>query len=162
MDRYQSTPKLQRWNRWSLGMDKKFHPTLCNGCNYLSILGVKLNHVCVRGPRGTGWRWRSLFNSARLVYTSDALPYLGISFSAVHLHLVIKQCIIICWNTLQCHNPAVLNPALMDTDILPRRTSVKNYLSTASWSDRWRPSSSSPGLYLVHTQVDAYIISRQR
>ena len=40
---YLSIPKLQRLYRWSLGMDKWFHPTLCTGCNYLSMLGLKLN-----------------------------------------------------------------------------------------------------------------------
>ena len=28
-----------------------FHPTFYNGCNYLSMLGLKLNHVIKRGPR---------------------------------------------------------------------------------------------------------------
>ena len=37
--------KLQRLHRWSLGMDKLFHPTLYNRCNDLSMLGWKLNHV---------------------------------------------------------------------------------------------------------------------
>ena len=46
-----STPKLQRCNRGSLGMDKLFHPIHYNGCNYLSMLGLKLNHVSKRGPR---------------------------------------------------------------------------------------------------------------
>ena len=46
-----SIPKLQRLHRWSLGMDKQFHPTLYNGCNYLSMLGLKLNHVSKRGHR---------------------------------------------------------------------------------------------------------------
>ena len=32
------------------GMDKQFHPTLYNGCNYLSMLGIKLNHASERGP----------------------------------------------------------------------------------------------------------------
>ena len=44
--------KLQRLHCWSLGMDKKFHLTLYNGCNYLSMLGLKLNHISKRGP----WR----------------------------------------------------------------------------------------------------------
>ena len=48
---YLSIPKLQRCNRWSLGMDKWFHTTLYNGCNYLSMLGLKLNHVSKRGRR---------------------------------------------------------------------------------------------------------------
>ena len=29
----------------SLGMDKLFHPTLYRACDYLSKLGLKLNHV---------------------------------------------------------------------------------------------------------------------
>ena len=48
---YLSIPKLQRCNRWSLRMDKLFHPIHYNGCNYLSMLGLKLNHVSKRGPR---------------------------------------------------------------------------------------------------------------
>ena len=48
---YLSIPKLQRCNRWSLGMDKYIHPTFYNGCNYLSMLGLKLNHVSKRGHR---------------------------------------------------------------------------------------------------------------
>ena len=45
-----SIPKLQRFHRWSLGMDKYFHPTLCNGCNYLPMRGFKLIQVSKRGP----------------------------------------------------------------------------------------------------------------
>ena len=37
-------------NGWSLGMDKNFHPTLHNVCNYLSVVGLKLNHIRRRGP----------------------------------------------------------------------------------------------------------------
>ena len=48
---YLSIPKLQRCNRWSLGMDKQFHPILYNGCNHLSIQILKLNHISKRGPR---------------------------------------------------------------------------------------------------------------
>ena len=43
--------KLQRLYRWSLGKDKQFHPTLYNGCNYLSMLGLthwgRVTHICV-------------------------------------------------------------------------------------------------------------------
>ena len=49
---YLSIPKLQRCNRWSLGMDKLFHPALYNWCDYISMLGLKLNPVNKRGPRG--------------------------------------------------------------------------------------------------------------
>ena len=31
-------------------MDTYFHPTPYNGCDYLSVLGLKLNHVSKRGP----------------------------------------------------------------------------------------------------------------
>ena len=48
---YLSIPKLQGLQHWSLGMDKLFHPTLYDGCNYLSMLGFKLIHVSKRGPR---------------------------------------------------------------------------------------------------------------
>ena len=37
------------------GMGKLFHPTLYNGCNYLSILGLKLNHVSKRGYWCQSW-----------------------------------------------------------------------------------------------------------
>ena len=49
---YLSIPKLNfnGCNRWSLGMDKCFHPTVYNGCDYLSMLGLKLNHVSKRAP----------------------------------------------------------------------------------------------------------------
>ena len=48
---YLSIPKLQQCNCWSLGMDKKFHPTLYWACDYLSMLRWMLNHVSKRGPR---------------------------------------------------------------------------------------------------------------
>ena len=40
-----------------LGMDKQFHPTVYDGCNYLSMLGLKLNHVSEGGHWLTmpGW-----------------------------------------------------------------------------------------------------------
>ena len=42
---YLSIPKLQRFHRWSFGMDNQFHHTHHNGCNYLSMLGLKLIHA---------------------------------------------------------------------------------------------------------------------
>ena len=35
----------------TLGMENKFQSTFHNGCNYLSMLGLNLNHVSKRGPR---------------------------------------------------------------------------------------------------------------
>ena len=43
-------PKLQWCNLWSLEMDKLFHHILYNGCNYLSILGLKSIYVKKKGP----------------------------------------------------------------------------------------------------------------
>ena len=48
---YLSIPKLQRLHRWSLGMDKSFHPTHYQACNYLSMLGLKINRVSKRRHR---------------------------------------------------------------------------------------------------------------
>ena len=73
---YLSIPKLQRLHRWSLGMDKLCQPTLSNGCNYLPILGLKLNHVSKRALGGAAtifvqrtnvetnaYNWRASFAS---------------------------------------------------------------------------------------------------
>ena len=46
-----SIPKLQWLHHWSLGMDTSFYPTLYNGWNYSSMLGLKLHHVSKRAPR---------------------------------------------------------------------------------------------------------------
>ena len=40
---YLPIPKLQRLHRWSLRMDNQFHPIICNGWNYLSILDTLFN-----------------------------------------------------------------------------------------------------------------------
>ena len=46
---YLSIPKLQRCTRWSLGMDKRISSHTLLACDYLSMLGLKLNHVSNRG-----------------------------------------------------------------------------------------------------------------
>ena len=53
---YLVIPKPQRLHRWSLGMGKSFHPTFYNGCDYLSLLGLKLNHVSKRGHWGSWYK----------------------------------------------------------------------------------------------------------
>ena len=40
-----SIPKLQRFHYWSLEINKQFHPTFYSGCNYWSMLGLKLISV---------------------------------------------------------------------------------------------------------------------
>ena len=39
---------MDKCNRWNLGMEKIFHPTIYRICDYLSVLGFKLIHVCKR------------------------------------------------------------------------------------------------------------------
>ena len=39
---YLSISKCQLFSRWSLEMDKKYHPTIYIGGNYLSLLELKL------------------------------------------------------------------------------------------------------------------------
>ena len=45
--RYVRVLSLQRW---SLEMEMELHPTLYNGCNDFSMLGLKLSHVSKRAP----------------------------------------------------------------------------------------------------------------
>ena len=40
-------------------MDKQFHCPLYNGCNYLWMLWLKLNHFSTRGPRNLWICWRN-------------------------------------------------------------------------------------------------------
>ena len=48
---YLSISKLQRFQRWSLGIDMRFDPTLYNGCKYLSMLRLMVKHISKNGPR---------------------------------------------------------------------------------------------------------------
>ena len=79
---YLSIHKLQRCNRWSLGMDKLFHPTYHNGCNYLSMLGLKLNHVSKSG------HWKMI----RLIVTTRT-PWAGDDIHKVDSSLLCKVCV---------------------------------------------------------------------
>ena len=67
-----------RCNRWSLGMDKLFHPTLYWAYNYLSMLGLKLTHVSKRGPRWFHFVWHVIasYSAALLFCICDALLFL--------------------------------------------------------------------------------------
>ena len=48
---YVSILKLQRCNRWSLIIEKQSHPTLCDICDYLSVLRLNLILVCKMDSR---------------------------------------------------------------------------------------------------------------
>ena len=80
---YLSIPKLQRCNRWSLGMDKQFHPTLFWARNYLSMLGLKLNHVSKRGhskatPKNVHMDW--LYDHIKINHNKTVHIFHGIYF----------------------------------------------------------------------------------
>ena len=54
---YLFIPKVQRCrNRWSLGMDMYFHHILYQACDYLFILGLKLDHINKSGHCNL-WYW---------------------------------------------------------------------------------------------------------
>ena len=65
-----------------IGMDKWFHPTLHHWCNYLSMMGLKLNHVSKRGPCPLFtmrygillWPYIARLYAARLHGTMSAFP----------------------------------------------------------------------------------------
>ena len=46
---YLSIPKLQRYNRWTLECISNFIPHFTGACDYLSMLGLKSNHVIKMG-----------------------------------------------------------------------------------------------------------------
>ena len=102
---YLSVPKLQRLHRWSLGMDKLFHPTLYNGCDYLSMLGLRLNHVGKSGPRK---------HSPVCVCVTEILNISGlicarIRTAALSRHVQLKYKKNICdWYEILLHNNQVL------------------------------------------------------
>ena len=69
-ENYSSIPKHQRCNRCSLGMDKWFHHTFYNGCNYWPIMGLKLIHVSKRAPAMAA-RWQTPLGNNPFVNTNQ-------------------------------------------------------------------------------------------
>ena len=60
----------QQLHRWSLGMDKWLHPTLYNGFNYLSMLGLKVHPVSKRDHL---WKTKTGFSCIVDTMLIDAL-----------------------------------------------------------------------------------------
>ena len=54
-----SFAKLQRLHHWRMGVNDYFHPTLWYGYNYLSVLGLKLNHASEKAP--SCWRIHTIY-----------------------------------------------------------------------------------------------------
>ena len=96
-------PKLQQLHCWSLVKDRWFHPTLYVRCNYLSMLGLNLNHVCEMGPWSSTARqpfkyWLHIYVDPNLVINvfADALACDGAKPSAgtvltTKLHLFLLK-----------------------------------------------------------------------
>ena len=59
--------------RWHLRMRKPFYLTLCNRCSYVSILGIKLNHVSEHALRCISLRQCFLL----MMYTRPSPPYIN-------------------------------------------------------------------------------------
>ena len=58
----------------SLGMNKQFHPILHNGCNYLSMLGFKLNHVSKRCSWWHHSKWLTRSGEISLHHSVNSSP----------------------------------------------------------------------------------------
>ena len=57
---YLFIPYIQRLHRLSFVMDEQFHPSLYNGCNYLSMLGLKSTDIAKIGPL---WQKKKICNA---------------------------------------------------------------------------------------------------
>ena len=68
-----SIPKLQQLHWWSFGIDKYVCTILHNGCNYLSMLGLKLIHVSKRVTRSIAV-WSDCLFSGTHRYSLDTSP----------------------------------------------------------------------------------------
>ena len=63
--------KLQRYNRWSFGMDNYSHPILYYACVYLSMLRLKLIHVSKGAYSGLLCNsFEDLMSSSNFIYCS--------------------------------------------------------------------------------------------
>ena len=49
LPQFEFTDGFEMMHRWSLGMDKLFHPKLNGVCDYWSMMVLKLNHVSNMG-----------------------------------------------------------------------------------------------------------------
>ena len=79
---YLSIPKLQRCKfGGSLEMDKWFHPTLYNVCNYVSMLGLKLIHVNKSGPCRYQKSLSYVTRHIGMYYCATVLQYRMLSYS---------------------------------------------------------------------------------
>ena len=110
---YLSIPQRERRNRWHLGMDKKFHSTFSYACDYLSMLGFKLNHVCKRGywcynELGVCNRYRYLFHTEYSDCSTGKDYMLSKMYVSEKKKFVFRGLSYFIWIYLQRHSYVVL------------------------------------------------------
>ena len=93
------TYPFPNFNRhWGLGMDKWFHSTHYNGCNYLFMLGYKLTHVRKRGTR-----WINSCIQVSQYGIDDDLPFVKIYEKNIivphksSVHVYVTRWLVISW-----------------------------------------------------------------
>ena len=95
-----SIPKLQRYNRWSLGMDKYFIPHFTWAFNYLSMAGLNIIHVSKSGHRSPfNWLGFTLISpSAAFIrkWTGSAL-FKVMAWRQLEPSHYLNQCRLIIW-----------------------------------------------------------------
>ena len=107
------------WNyHWSLGIDEWFHTTLYDECDYSFMLGLKLNHVWVKGAHGVSIV--IIFYKIHSVIWKFTLfsPKLNTHFrelSGTDVFAVTKQCLPIITHGLQ---PSFIRTSYKDTRIM--------------------------------------------
>ena len=150
---YLPIPKLQRCNRWSLGMDKWFNPTLFWACDYLSMLGLKLNHVSKSGhwhAEFIAWniqKYTTIFLDAELAQ-QVLNPFLSVWFPSRPWVVFVqsieeRRCI---WSSTNSHVPTTSE---WSTSLLP--TEVPRILEV--W---WYVLCVSPAALYSHQPCDMF------
>ena len=130
---------------WSLGMDKQFHPILHHGWNYLSMLGLNLNHVSKRGHRSQLLLWMMLFEQQKTnLKQLTVKKHLSVQWWPIPQFMITYR-----WvsarKTLRlfCTNPSIRNMLNMQQEDVIIQTSLvvalKKDLRTHPHGWRWAP-----------------------
>ena len=148
---YLSIPKLQRCNRWSLGTDKKFHLTLYQACDYLSMLGLKFNHVSKSGPwwQTTSWtnydpvQWHTHhYDDVTMSLMASQITSLTIVYSTVYSGADQRK--------LQSSASLAIVRGIHRDRWIPR-TRASNAENVSIW---WRLHDEPPSLNVLHIEAE--------
>ena len=100
-----SFKKLQRWNGWTLGMDKGFLPTLYNEYNYLFLLGLKLIHIDKKDSNA--FVVAPKFNTTYQLYAWSLPAYKCMNYDSIFISVSTAHADVIKWKHLQRYWPFV-------------------------------------------------------